>query len=93
MKYVIALVLSLAATPAFAMDDKTKHALAGVVTSQVVGEWAEKNNKNRWVWGCGSAAVVGLTKEFYDAQGHGNVEAKDFLATAIAGCASLTFNF
>lgn len=92
---IAATCIALTATSAHSLErDKIGHAAAGIVVAQ----WAEYEARRRGaerpkLWGCGAAAVVGLAKEAYDSTGRGTVDAKDFLATALAGCLSVTIRF
>ena len=71
---------------AFVAPDKQKHIAAGAITSSVVYTLT----KDR-LSACVAALGVGVFKEVYDAQGYGNVEVADALATGV-GC-SVVFTF
>lgn len=61
--------------------DKLAHTAAGALVSAYVTEVTGEPWK-----GCVAGVALGLAKEAYDATGHGHVEARDALATAMPGC-------
>lgn len=70
----------------FDEEDKQKHFVAGAATAQItrmVGFTPAQS--------CMATFGLGIAKELYDSQGHGNVEFMDMAATT-AGCA-VTFRF
>lgn len=61
--------------------DKMQHGAVGVgIAGAGVAAGAD------WRVSCFAAAAAGAAKEARDAQGHGDVEAMDFVATALPGC-------